>query len=251
MKQLPPASPQSDPTAHMGLFEHLHELRKRLLYITAALCVGTVLTFSFSQPLFDLLTAPFYQAFPKDTLIGTGPAEAFMIRIKVAFFSGALVMSPILFLQVWLFIAPGLYPEEKRLALPFVLATTALFLGGVWLCYTQVLPLALEFFNQQYKAIGLTPTIKLSEHLSLMITSLLGFGIVFEFPIVAFILGRLGIIDDQTLIRGFRYAIVAIFVVAAVVTPPDVLSQFLLAGPLCILYGLSIVILRYTAKREQ
>ena len=172
-----------------------------------------------------------------------------MIRLKVAFFAGALLVSPLLFAQVWLFVAPGLYPQERKLFVPFIFITTTLFLFGVWLCYTMVLPIAYDFFNAEYRAVGVTPTIKISEHLSTMVTTLLGFGVVFEMPVLAFLLGRLGVLTHHTLIRGARYAIVLFFVIAAVLTPPDVLSQFLMAGPLVLLYGVSILVVKYTARR--
>ncbi len=245
-KKLP--APDSAPKSEMGLFEHLNELRRRLVYSAAAICVGAVIAYAYSMQVFTLLSAPYYAAFPGGVLIGTGPAEAFMIRLKVALFVGALIVSPVLFAQVWLFISPGLYEQERKMFIPFLLITTLLFLLGIWLCYAQVLPLAYQFFHAEYQATGLTPNIKISEHLSMMVSAMLGFGIVFEMPLLAYLLGRLGVIDHHTLINGGRYAIVSIFVVSAVLTPPDVLSQFLMATPLLILYGVSILVLKYTAK---
>ena len=236
------------PGAEMGLFEHLAELRRRLIYVFAAVCLGAAVAYNYSAEVFTLLSAPYYASFPHGVLIGTGPAEAFMIRLKVAFFAGALIVSPFLFAQVWLFVSPGLYEHERRMFIPFLFVTTALFLLGVWLCYAQVLPLAYRFFNAEYSAVALTPNIKISEHLSLMVMTLLGFGIVFEMPVLAYLLGRLGIIDQRMLIAGGRYAIVAIFIVSAILTPPDVLSQFLMATPLLLLYGVSILVVKYTAK---
>jgi sec-independent protein translocase protein TatC len=245
-EQLPPkALPAS---AEMGLFAHLAELRQRLIYSIIAIVVGAIVAYNFSTPVFALLSAPYYSAFPHGILIGTGPAEAFMIRLKVAVFVGALLVSPVLFAQVWLFVAPGMYDHERKLFLPFIFITTALFLFGVWLCYAQVLPLAYRFFSAEYQATGLTPNIKISEHLSTMITALLGFGIVFEMPVLAYLLGRLGVIDHRSLLKAGRYAIVLIFIVAAILTPPDVLSQFLMAAPLLVLYGVSILVVKYTAK---
>ncbi len=238
------------PPGEMGLMEHLHELRRRLVYCFIGVAVGSVVAYAFSHEVFELLSAPYHRAFPNQALIGTGPAEAFLIRIKVALFSGALLVSPFLFAQLWLFVAPGLYESERKFVIPFVAASCALFLLGIWLCYTTMLPLAFTFFSEQYQEIGLTPTVKISEHLSLVVTSLLGFGIVFEMPIVAFILGRAGIIDHKMLIGGARYATVAIFVISAILTPPDIMSQFLMATPLLALYGLSILILKYTARNR-
>jgi sec-independent protein translocase protein TatC len=179
-------------------------------------------------------------------LIGTGLAEAFVLKLKVALFAGIVLSSPFLFFQLWLFVAPGLYAAERRLVVPFVASTTSLFLLGVWFCYEWVFPFAFEFFRGEYASIGVTPTVRISEHLALMIQGLVGFGAVFQLPVLAFFLARLGIIDERTLIGGTRYAIVAIFILSAVLTPPDVLTQFLMAGPLLLLYGISILVVRFT-----
>ena len=233
----------------MGLFDHLRELRKCLLISLTAVLVGSCVAYSFSTPIFSLLSEPYFRAFQNNELIGTGPAEAFMLKLKMAVFGGVLIVSPVIFHQMWMFVAPGLYNHEKKMVIPFVLATTVLFLGGVVFCYSVVLPIAFTFFAQQYESIGVTPTVKISEHLSFVAEALLGFGFVFEMPAVAFVLGRLGVIDERTLPNVGRYAIVGIFVISAIFTPPDVLSQFLMAVPLLILYGLSILIVKYTCKK--
>ena len=134
------------------------------------------------------------------------------------------------------------------MVIPFILATTSLFVGGVAFCYYVVFPFAFQFFSEQYISIGITPTVRISEHLSLVLQGLIGFGLVFELPVLAFLLGRLGVIDDQTLIRYWRYAIVIIFIVSAIMTPPDVLTQFLMAVPLLLLYALSIWVVKVTAR---
>jgi sec-independent protein translocase protein TatC len=237
-----------NPGAEMGILEHLAELRTRLLYSFLAICAAAVISYEFAPFLFDVLSRPYFEAFPDNQLIGTGPAEAFMLKIKVALFSGILLSSPFLFLQLWLFVAPGLYENEKRLVFPFVFCTTALFVLGAWFCYRFVVPLAFEFFHAQYASIGVTPQIRLSEHLSMMMQTLVGFGAVFELPIIAFFLARLGLITHHTLIRGSRYAVVIIFIVSAVLTPPDVLSQLLMAGPICLLYAFSILVVKYAYR---
>ena len=246
-KHIPPTEAAPAET-ELDFFDHLRELRKRLIYSFLALFVGAIVAYNFSQEVFAILCAPYHFAFPNQMLIGTGPAEAFMIRVKVAFFVGAIIMSPVIFAQVWLFVSPGLHDHEKKMFIPFVVLSCGLFLLGMTLCYKGVLPLAFKFFNDQYTEIGLTPSIKIGELLSLMVTSLLGFGAVFELPIIAYFMGRSGIIDHHTLIGGARYAIVLIFVVSAILTPPDVLSQFMMATPLLILYGISILVVKYTAK---
>lgn len=231
----------------MGLLEHLAELRRCLLISALAILVGATVAYSYSSWLFELLARPFKTAFPDALLIGTGPAEAFMIRIKVSAFAGVVMAMPVMLMQLWRFISPGLYAHERKLAVPFVLVSSALFGAGVCFCYQILLPVAFQFFSEQYVEIGISPTIRISEHLSMMVTCLVSLGVTFETPVVAFVLGRLGVISHTTLISGFRYAVVGIFIVAAIATPPDVISQFLLAGPLLLLYAISILIVRYTA----
>ncbi len=239
----------TDPHSYkMGLMEHLRELRKRLLYSLVAISCGAIVAYCYSSEVFHALCSPYYLAFGNSPLIGTGPAEAWMLKIKVAIFCGILITSPILFYQLWLFVAPGLYQREKRLILPFVILSTALFTGGAWFCYQQILPLTLTFFYQEFRSINISPTIKIGDHLSMTITTLLGFGFVFEMPLLAFFLARAGIIDHHVLIRFFRHAIVAIFIIAAALTPPDVFTQLLMAGPLLVLYGISIVIAYFASQ---
>lgn len=233
----------------MDLFGHLRELRRRIVLSLVAILIGSIVSYSYTKEIFDFLSKPYFVAFPDNILIGTGLAEAFVLKIKVAFFAGIIVAAPFLFMQLWLFIAPGLYEQERRLAWPFVISTTTLFLTGVYFCYEWVFPFAFEFFREEYTSIGVTPTVRISEHLALMVQGLVGFGAVFQLPVIAFFLGRLGIIDDRTLISGARYAIVVIFIVSAVLTPPDVLTQFLMAGPLLLLYGISIVVVRITYRK--
>jgi sec-independent protein translocase protein TatC len=224
----------------MGLLEHLRELRKRLFYCTIAISVGGVISYCYSAEVFFALCDPYSKAFHNSPLIGTGPAEAWVLKIKVALFCGAMITSPILFYQVWRFVAPGLYASERKLVLPFVVLSTALFSGGAMFCYYQILPLTLSFFYGEFKSIGITPTVKVGDHLSLMITTMLGFGAVFELPLLTFFLARAGILDHQSMVRWFRHAVVAIFIISAALTPPDVLTQLLMAGPLLLLYGISI-----------
>lgn len=230
----------------MDLLDHLRELRKRLILSILAVLLASTIGYFYTGPVFRLLSGPYFEAFPGQIMIGTGPAEAFVLRLKLSVFSGIMLASPFLFLQLWLFVSPGLYSEEKRLVVPFLLSTTLLLLGGVWFCYQVVMPFSFAFFYDQYRELGITPTITISEHMSFMTWGILGFGLVFEMPVVAYFLAKLGTIDSRMLIGGFRYAVVVIFVVAAVLTPPDVLTQFLMAGPLLILYGISIVVVHFT-----
>lgn len=230
----------------MELMEHLQELRVRIVRIFLAVCVGAFISYEYSTEIFEILARPYFDAFPNSALVGTGPAEALILKLKVAFFCGIVLAGPYIFYQLWLFVAPGLYENEKRLALPFVASTSFLFIFGAWFCYHFIVPVAFGFFHEQYVSIGLTANVKVTEHLAVMLQSMVGFGAVFEMPVLAYFLARLGIIDHRMMLNGARYAIVIIFIVAAVLTPPDVLSQMLMAGPLCLLYGLSILIVKYT-----
>jgi sec-independent protein translocase protein TatC len=235
------SSPTNNPDQfRMGLMEHLRELRKRLFYCAIFVLTGATASYSYAGFIFDLLCKPFFSAFPGSPLIGTAPAEAWFLKLKVSIFSGILITSPFLFYQLWRFVSPGLYRSEKRYVIPFVVLSTLLFSCGAYFCYSMVLPLSLSFFFDEFKSIGVTPTIRLSDHLSMAVTTIVGFGVVFELPLLAFFLTRAGVITHRTLIHYFRHSVVLIFVVAAILTPPDVLSQCLMAGPLVVLYVVSI-----------
>lgn len=248
MKSELPANPEE---FQMGLFDHLRELRKRLFISAVAVVVGAIFSYMMCEELFALLCHPYYVAFKNAPLIGTGPSDAFVLKMKVSVVAGAVLMSPLLFYQLWLFVAPGLYHQERKVVIPFIVCSTVLFSIGVWFCYSQVLPLSFEFFRDQYDSINLTPTIKIGEHLSMTMTALLGFGAVFEMPLLTYFLARAGLVDDRTLITYFRHATLVIFVVSAVLTPPDVLTQFLMAGPLMVLYGISILVARLAKAKQE
>jgi sec-independent protein translocase protein TatC len=240
-----------DPTQNkMHLMEHLRELRKRLVISFALVTIGAIGCYCYAGEIFSILCAPFFQAFPNSPLIGTSPAEAWVLKLKVSVVAGAFLMSPALFYQLWLFISPGLYTRERRLVLPFVVLSTALFLGGAIFCYISVIPLSFAFFRDEFVSIGVTPTIRIGDQVSMTLTTVVGFGAVFELPLITYFLTRLGILDHTTLIRFFRHALVGIFFLAAVITPPDVFSQFLLAVPLTLLYTLSIGIAYLVTRRR-
>lgn len=234
----------------MGLFEHLAELRQRLLISLSAVAGLAIVAYFLSPQILDFLNAPFHAAFPGEKLIGTGPAEAFLLKLKVAGFGGLVMAAPVLFHQAWLFVAPGLHEHEKKWVFPFIFATTALFFTGIFFGYYVIFPFAFSFFHAQYLSISITPEIRLSEQLTAMITGLLGFAILFQMPVVAFMLGRMGLITDKMLIDWTRYAIVGIFIVAAIFTPPEVVTQCLFAAPLLVLYGISILVVRYTQPKQ-
>ncbi|MGO9267673.1 MAG: twin-arginine translocase subunit TatC [Candidatus Binataceae bacterium] len=227
----------------MPLLEHLTELRKRLIRAVIAIAVGFLIAYGFADQLFAALTWPIRQASHGHVLlIGTGVGEAFYTKLKVAFIAGLFIGSPVVFLEIWKFIVPGLYQTERRLAKPFVFSATLFFMAGGYFCWAVVFRIGYTFFLGQYASIGVTPTLRVSEYLAFSAKLLLAFGITFELPIFAFFLTRLGLIDHRLMIRHLRYAVLGIFVVAVALTPPDMVSPFLLAIPLLGLYGLSIAV---------
>ena len=237
------------PLKEMSLLEHLRELRKRLVYSCIAIVVGTFVAYAYAENIFHLLTSIFYENFHGGILIGTGPAEAFLLKLQVSLFAGIIIVSPVLFFQAWKFVEPGLYPREKRYAAPFIACATSLFLFGIWFCYSTVLPFALGFFADQYKSIDVTPQVRISEHLSILMQALIGFGAVFELPVMAFFLARFGILDHKTMLGAWRYIVVAIFVLSAFLAPPDVFSQLLMVSVLLLLYLVSTLVVRLTEVR--
>jgi sec-independent protein translocase protein TatC len=226
----------------MPLTAHLEELRWRIVRSLVAIAVGFVLAYAFAEPLVGFLVRPLTSLRPDVPLvIGTGVTEAFFTKLKVSFIAGMFVSSPVIFFQGWRFVAPGLYQQEKQLALPFSIAASFFFMLGAGFCYQFVFPVAYEFFLQEFSSIGISPQIRISEYLSFTARMLLGFGVTFELPVVTFFLARIGAVTHRTLTAYWRYAIVVIFVVAAVLTPgPDIASQMMMATPLLVLYGLSI-----------
>jgi sec-independent protein translocase protein TatC len=235
----------------MPLLQHLTELRSRLIRSVIAIAVGFLIAYAIDDWLFNALTYPLRAAsHGKVLLIGTGVAEAFFTKLKVALIAGLFIASPAVFLEIWKFIAPGLFESERRLAKPFVIAASLFFIAGGYFCWAVVFKIGYSFFLREYASIGVTPTIRISEYLAFSAKLLLAFGITFELPIFAFFLTRTGIIDYRMMIHYFRYAVLAIFVVAVALTPPDMISPFLLAFPLLALYGLSIAVSYCFRRRE-
>jgi len=225
----------------MPLIEHLTELRTRLIRSVVAIAVGFLIAYAIDDLLFNALTYPLRAASNgKVLLIGTGVAEAFFTKLKVAIIAGLFIASPAVFLEIWKFIVPGLFESERRLAKPFVISATIFFIAGGYFCWAVVFKIGYSFFLREYASIGVTPTIRISEYLAFSAKLLLAFGITFELPIFAFFLTRIAVIDHRMMVHYFRYAVLAIFVVAVALTPPDMISPFLLAIPLLALYGLSI-----------
>lgn len=238
------------------LLEHLIELRRRLLYSVLALLAAFAVCFYFASDIFAFLVQPLVKAFGAGgagKLIYTKLYEAFFVEIKVALFAASFLAFPIVANQIWLFVAPGLYRHEKQAFLPFLLATPVLFVGGAALAYYVVMPTAFRFFlGFQTDTAGLEQEAlpAMGEYLSLVMHFIFAFGIAFLLPVLMMVLERAGIVTRDQLKRGRRYAIVAAFVIAAIATPPDVLSQLMLAIPLMLLYELALIAIWFSEKRR-
>ena len=230
--------------------DHLEELRRRLIKCLLAVLAGFALSYSFSKQLFDLLTWPLMQAMPADgKLIYTSLQEAFITYLKISFFAGIFLAAPVIFYQLWKFVMPGLYANERRYVLPFVIAACAFFLMGAAFAFFVAFPFGFRFFlGFTTERIQALPSMK--EYLSLCMSLLLAFGITFELPVVMFFLARMGLVDHLMLKRYRKYAILVIAIVAAMLTPPDILSMTLLGIPLYLLFELSVVVTYLFGKKK-
>lgn len=222
----------------MPFLEHLAELRTRLLWSVVAWVGAAFCCLYYADHIFAFLTYPAKFSGTTLNFIGTGPAEAFLVKLKVSFFAGFVVGLPVIFYQTWQFVAPGLLARERTVALPFVIFSSSFFIAGLWFCYTIVLPFAFDFFLAEYNSINISPEIRIGEYLSFVLNILLVFGTIFEAPVLTYFLARLGIVKSKWLVSQTRFAVLIIFILAAILTPPDVLTQLLLAGPMLVLYAL-------------
>jgi len=228
---------------------HLEELRQRLLISLIAIAIGTVISFAFAKQLFYILARPLVKILPPDQpMIFTALTEAFFTYFKVALLSGFVLASPVVFYQLWKFIAPGLYEHEKRFVVPFVISATVFFLIGGLFAYFIVFPFGFKFFlGFSTGYLKLLP--KMNEYFSLTLKLLFAFGLIFEMPVITFFLAKMGVVNAQMLSSKRRYAIVIIFIAAAILTPPDVGTQLLMAGPLLLLYEISIWVARIFGRK--
>lgn len=236
------------------LIDHLIELRGRLLWSVAAIMVCFVVCFAFARELFNILAQPLADA-GQDRMIFTQVFEAFFVQIRVAFFGALMLSFPIVATQLWRFVAPGLYRQEKNALLPFLLATPFLFAAGASFAYFVAVPVALTFllgFQGELGASGMTQEAlpSIGAYLSFIMQFLFAFGLAFLLPVLVMLLNRSGIVSRDQL-KGFRrYFIVLAFVIAAIFTPPDVISQLLLAIPLVLLYEISLLAIWFTDRRR-
>ncbi len=228
---------------------HLEELRTRLIRSLIAVAVAFLIAYFFKEKLFEILTRPLVKALPQNSyMIYTGLPEAFFNYIKIAFFAALVLASPFILYQIWKFVSPGLYRSEKKHVAPFVIFSTLLFVGGVLFGYFIVLPPAFKFFVQ-FSTDFLKPMLSVREYLSLSTKLLLAFGVVFEIPVFIYFLSRIGLVNSKTLAAKRKYAILIIFIVAAILTPtPDAFTQCLMAVPMMILYEIGIFVSRWGGK---
>lgn len=229
---------------------HLNELRKRLINIFIAIGIGFVASYAFKEKLFDILVHPLITVMKTgDTLIFTGLPEAFFTYLKVAFLTGIMLAAPVIIYQFWMFVAPGLYEKERRILIPIVFLSSVFFIGGSLFGYFLVFPWGFKFFLG-FATETIRPLPSMKEYLSFSAKLLLAFGLVFELPLVLTFLARLGLVSVDFLKKNRKYALLLFFAGAAILTPPDVVTQIMMAFPLMILYEISIIGARIFGKKK-
>lgn len=227
--------------AEMQFFDHLEELRWRVVKCAIAIVLCAIPAGIYWKEILDIVMIyPLRFTDPRPKLIFTTPAESVILSFQIAVSAGLIAAAPVVFFQIWRFVSPGLYKNEKRMVLPTVIASTVFFLLGILFCYFSF-PILMNFLVS-FAGNRIDPMFKVNDYFGFLLKLSLSFGLVFELPVVTYVLSRMGLLTAGFLIKNMRYAIVIIFIVAAVLTPPDVVSQCLLAAPLLVLYGLSIAV---------
>lgn len=236
----------------MSIWEHLSELRGRLVKSVVAILIFFCVSFTFAERIIAFLRRPLELALPNGVaaLHFTSPMDVFMVDLKVGFLVSVVLSGPVWLYQFWKFFEPALYPRERRYILPFIVASSALFFAGIAFCYYVVLPLALHFLIKIGMEVG-TPVITIKDYVSLLTLMILGFGIVFETPVLLVLLAMLDILSVEALQKSRRFVVVAVLIASAILTPPDPISQIALAVPLYLMYELSILIIRVVKKKQQ
>jgi sec-independent protein translocase protein TatC len=234
----------------MNILGHLEELRWRLIKSALAVVICAIPAGIYWKQILDIVMIyPLIGIEPKPKLIFTTPAEGVILSVQICIAAGVIMASPVIFYQAWRFVSPGLYKKEKWVILPAVIASSVFFISGILFCY-YTFPLIMKFLVA-YTGNRLDPMFKVNDYFGFLLKLSLSFGIIFELPVVSFVLSRIGLIDARFLIKHIRYAIVAIFVISALLTPPDIFSMCILATPLFGLYVISILVAFFAAKKRK
>ncbi|MBK3332844.1 twin-arginine translocase subunit TatC [Persephonella atlantica] len=232
--------------------EHLAELRIRLFRSLVAVVIAMIGAFTQVEFFFDIFKQPLNKVFPDLKLVALTPTESFFTAFKIAFLVGFVIASPYVFYQIWKFIEPALYEEEKKLVVPFVFFTTVFFISGTLFAFFGVLPLAIKFLlTFGYTQLDVEAMISVSSYISFVVRLILAFGITFELPVILSLLARLGLVTPEALTKFRPFFVVGAFVLAAVLTPPDVVSQVFLAMPLIVFYEISIIMAKILYPRSE
>lgn len=242
-------SQASENDGNQPLIEHLSELRTRIVYSGYAVIIGTIICYYYSELLFNFVRGPIAPYLPSGGLVFTAPADKFIAHLKVSFFGGVISTCPIWIYQIWKFVAPGLYEKERKYSISFIFWGSFLFLAGVLFAYYGVFPMAFKFL-MGYGGDVDKPMITIDQYLSFFVTTTLMFGLAFEMPLIIVILGLMEIVSAKALKEKRRYAIVGMSVIAAIITPPDLLSMLMMLGPMILLYESSIWVVAFFERKR-
>jgi len=239
------------PDKKLPLTAHLQELRKRLIFSFLSIGVAFGISYAYIKEIVEILMRPLIRTLPAgSSLVFTAVPEAFFTYLKAALLAGVFFSSPFILYQIWAFVSPGLYEREKKYIYPYLFVSTVFFVAGALFCYLIVFPVVFRFFLS-FATNDIRPLPAIKEYLTFTIKLLLAFGLLFQWPALILFLSRMGVVSSKTLAKNRKYAILGIFVAAAVLTPPDLVSQLLLAGPLLVMYEGSIWMAKFLGKKEK
>lgn len=233
-----------------SLLDHLVELRQRLIYSIIAIFLGMVVCYNFTTEIFEIIRAPIQNFLPSGGLIFTAPSEKFIAHLKIAFFSGFVVSCPVWMFHIWKFVSPGLYSKEKKVAVGFIFSGIFLFIVGIMFSYFFVMPVAFEFLMGYGGQVD-QAMITIDQYLSFFLMMTLMFGISFELPLILVVLGMFGIVTQKFLKEKRRYAVVALTVMSAVLTPPDIISMVMMLIPMLFLFEISVVLVGFFERKKK